>query len=176
MITNNDAAVIDFGSTTAQIKVSTDGVELNTSSSRRALYNGTEIATTDQVYAKQDRLVSGTNIKTINGHSILGAGDIDIDGNIYPEKAVIFYQDGGSLEYVYNTGIVPDNAFLLANNVSVVRITEGITEIGDSAFETTDSMSLLYLPSTLRTIGTRAFSHNHDLTAIVIDATIPPTL
>ena len=33
-------------------------------------------ATTSQVNAKQDTLVSGTNIKTINGTSILGSGDI----------------------------------------------------------------------------------------------------
>ena len=35
---------------------------------------GTEIKT------KQDELVSGVNIKTINGASILGAGDISISG------------------------------------------------------------------------------------------------
>ena len=31
--------------------------------------------------AKQDRLVSGTNIKTINGQTILGSGDISIEVN-----------------------------------------------------------------------------------------------
>lgn len=30
--------------------------------------------------AKQDTLVSGTNIKTINGTAILGSGDISISG------------------------------------------------------------------------------------------------
>lgn len=29
---------------------------------------------------KQDTLVSGTNIKTINGQSVLGSGDIEIVG------------------------------------------------------------------------------------------------
>jgi hypothetical protein len=35
----------------------------------------------------QDKLVSGENIKTINGNSILGEGDITIEGgsNIDPE-------------------------------------------------------------------------------------------
>ena len=32
--------------------------------------------------AKQDSLVSGTNIKTINGESILGSGDITISSNV----------------------------------------------------------------------------------------------
>ena len=35
-------------------------------------------ATYEQVEAKQDKLVSGTNIKTINGESILGAGNIKV--------------------------------------------------------------------------------------------------
>lgn len=37
-------------------------------------------ATTEQLNAKQDALVSGTNIKTINGNSLLGSGDITIEG------------------------------------------------------------------------------------------------
>lgn len=40
----------------------------------------TGLATTSQVGAKQDTLVSGTNIKTINGNSILGSGDLTIGG------------------------------------------------------------------------------------------------
>lgn len=37
-----------------------------------------KLATDEQVKAKQDKLVSGTNIKTINGESILGAGDLPV--------------------------------------------------------------------------------------------------
>ena len=37
-----------------------------------------EYATTSQLSGKQDTLVSGTNIKTINGNSLLGEGDITI--------------------------------------------------------------------------------------------------
>jgi len=36
------------------------------------------LATKDEVEAKQDTLVSGTNIKTINGESILGEGNITL--------------------------------------------------------------------------------------------------
>ena len=39
-------------------------------------YNNSALATTAQVSAKQDALVSGTNIKTVNGTSILGSGNI----------------------------------------------------------------------------------------------------
>ena len=40
----------------------------------------TDLATKEEVSAKQDTLVSGTNIKTINGNSILGSGNIVIEG------------------------------------------------------------------------------------------------
>lgn len=40
----------------------------------------TDLATKEEVSAKQDTLVSGTNIKTINGNSILGEGNIVIQG------------------------------------------------------------------------------------------------
>lgn len=34
--------------------------------------------------AKQDDLVSGTNIKTINGASVLGTGDLTVSGGASP--------------------------------------------------------------------------------------------
>ena len=40
---------------------------------------------------KQDTLVSGTNIKTINGQSILGSGNIEISGGVsqdYVDNAI----------------------------------------------------------------------------------------
>ena len=40
----------------------------------------TKIATKSDLNGKQDTLVSGTNIKTINNTSILGSGNIDIEG------------------------------------------------------------------------------------------------
>jgi len=40
----------------------------------------TETSVTNQLANKQDTLVSGTNIKTINGQSLLGSGDITISG------------------------------------------------------------------------------------------------
>ena len=39
-----------------------------------------DYATTTQLNSKQDTLVSGTNIKTINGNNILGEGDITVSG------------------------------------------------------------------------------------------------
>lgn len=41
---------------------------------------GTVITSHQDISGKQDELVSGTNIKTINGESILGSGDLTIGG------------------------------------------------------------------------------------------------
>lgn len=41
-----------------------------------------EIATKDDTNGKQDTLVSGTNIKTINGNSILGSGNLNINTSL----------------------------------------------------------------------------------------------
>lgn len=37
------------------------------------------LATKEEVQNKQDKLVSGTNIKTVNGNSLLGEGDVEIE-------------------------------------------------------------------------------------------------
>ena len=42
--------------------------------------SGMGYATTSQLNSKQDTLVSGTNIKTVNGSSLLGSGDLTITG------------------------------------------------------------------------------------------------
>lgn len=42
--------------------------------------NGVTSAIQTQIAAKQDTLVSGTNIKTVNGSSILGSGDLTVSG------------------------------------------------------------------------------------------------
>lgn len=43
-----------------------------------------DLVTTEQLNTKQDILVSGTNIKTINGQSLLGKGNIEIQGGELP--------------------------------------------------------------------------------------------
>jgi hypothetical protein len=54
------------------MEVSTTGVNLTGSPT----VNSVAIANTTQLATKQDTLVSGTNIKTINGTSVLGSGNI----------------------------------------------------------------------------------------------------
>ena len=52
----------------------------------QATYMSDGATVEDAVNDKQNTLISGTNIKTINGNSILGEGDITIEGgSIDPE-------------------------------------------------------------------------------------------
>lgn len=75
----------DNGPIDATLKVLSDGLGNNlpmeASSTTINFTNGLQqsgvaVPTASQVNAKQDTLVSGTNIKTINGTSVLGAGNI----------------------------------------------------------------------------------------------------
>jgi hypothetical protein len=68
---------------TEQYKGTVTGVKLNGSTklpSDGVVDLGTVITSHQDISGKQDNLVSGTNIKTINGESILGSGDITIEG------------------------------------------------------------------------------------------------
>ena len=60
--------------------------------------------------AKQDSLVSGTNIKTINGESVLGSGDIVISSNVMAVDTGDIINDA-TVEYTtksYVDGLVGD--------------------------------------------------------------------
>ena len=65
--------------------------------------------------SKQDTLVSGTNIKTINGNNLLGSGNINIDGSGTPvqyNEVLIDFSQYDSL-----------NAYLSINNNSITSST-----------------------------------------------------
>lgn len=53
-------------------------------------------ATQTAIDAKQDTLVSGTNIKTINSTSLLGSGDISIEANPSGGAGAIQFSDGSA--------------------------------------------------------------------------------
>lgn len=69
--------------------------------------SSTKLATDEQVKAKQDKLISGTNIKTINGESILGSGDLvvgasTIQAGRVPNSVYLEYEGlGGNNEPIF---------------------------------------------------------------------------
>lgn len=68
---------------------------------------GTVITSHQDISGKQDKLVSGTNIKTINGTSILGSGNITISGGS---------SGGGSGAYAQVNHGASDTTFTLTPN------------------------------------------------------------
>lgn len=68
---------------------------------------GTVITSHQDISGKQDKLVSGTNIKTINGTSLLGSGDLTISGGSGNISNVATMGgstgNGSSASYAYST-------------------------------------------------------------------------
>lgn len=63
----------------------------------------------------QDKLVSGTNIKTINNESILGSGNIDIEGG-YPEVPEDAYTLYNLIEIYNDETTIPDGIYTVTQD------------------------------------------------------------
>lgn len=65
-----------------------------------------------QVSEKQDTLVSGTNIKTVNGGSLLGSGDLLVDGGgPLIDSLTITYNGDGTVATLTEDGVVKTFAY-----------------------------------------------------------------
>lgn len=92
---------------------------------------GTVITSHQDISGKQDKLVSGTNIKTVNGQSLLGSGDITINGG----------SGSGSGSYVpmSNTWYDSPSSVTVAPNSSAEISDLGLTSITINLTEPTDN-------------------------------------
>lgn len=75
----------------------------------------TELAT------KQDTLVSGTNIKTVNNQSLLGSGNITIGGAVDSVNG----QTGAVVLTASDVGALPDSTVIPTVNNSTISFTQG---------------------------------------------------
>ena len=98
----------------ANYKGTVTGVKINGTTknpSNGVVDLGTVITSHQDISGKQDKLVSGTNIKTINGESVLGSGDITItSGNVMAVDTGDIINDA-TVEYTtksYVDGLVGD--------------------------------------------------------------------
>lgn len=74
------------------------------------LADSSTLATKEEVQNKQDKLISGTNIKTVNGNTLLGEGDITIDvpdtsDMLTKTEAASIYAKNSDLVYIADTVI-----------------------------------------------------------------------
>lgn len=114
--TNVSAFTNDAGYTTNIGTITSVKMNGSTISSSGEADLGTVIT---DISGKQDTLVSGTNIKTINSESILGSGNIDISG-------------GSSTDVQINgTSIVSDNVANIITNTAYNSSTNKIATMSD---------------------------------------------
>lgn len=119
-------------------------IYFNTTDHTGYIYDGTtwrDIAQIVDLSTKQDTLVSGQNIKTINGSSVLGSGNLTIDtGGTYTAGEGISITDDGVVSNTY--GYVDDrvnvHAFLITmdmitnnalNDTFLSELTASITDM-----------------------------------------------
>ena len=102
--------------------------ELNDYALKSELPDASNFATKTELNSKQDALVSGTNIKTLNGVSLLGEGDIQLDENSDPYEInitnLLSAEDSGSISTAIG-GIDNLNATVQDNRIIVGTISNG---------------------------------------------------
>lgn len=94
---------------------------------------GTIITTHQDISGKQDTLVSGTNIKTINNESILGSGNLTVSGGAN-------YTAGTGIDITNNeiSCIFPNVSDYLSNNVYVgffFGSDKGLTNLNNNSYQ-----------------------------------------
>jgi hypothetical protein len=101
--------------------------------------------------SKQDTLVSGTNIKTVGGQSLLGSGDIDVGGALY-FTGVAISATTGDFASVNNAKITDDhvvaecvfaNPSAITTDVSWVTANQGLVLNGTCTSATTANIVLV---------------------------------
>ena len=104
------------------------------------------------INAKQDALVSGTNIKTINNTSVLGNGNINIIDAIYPVGSIYMSVASTSPATLFGgTWVQIEDTFLLAAGTNHTA--------GDTGGEETHTLTTQEMPTHNHTFTGTAHSH-----------------
>jgi hypothetical protein len=101
----------------------------------------------------QVALVSATNIKTINGSSVLGSGDLTVTATLEPAQVTV------TTAVSFNTELASDGAYsqngknvLIQNGTNAINITVGATANGVYSFQKEGTGAITFLASAGKTI------------------------
>ena len=106
----------------------------------------------DLAYNKQDKLTSGTNIKTINGQSILGSGDLATGTAVSGKPLTTFYSSTTTLSLNPNT-YYRCTSSSLASELTITLATASNSSILNEyfiEFKTNSSGTTISLPSSIK--------------------------
>lgn len=103
------------------------------------------IATKEDLNGKQDTLVSGTNIKTVNGNSLLGSGDITIEGGGGTGGAETYDFKGTSRCAELTYDVVKEGVILQNITLSGMNITTNGVLITLAKFDNTSAVGFALL-------------------------------
>lgn len=97
---------------------------------------------------KQDTLVSGTNIKTINNNSLLGSGNINIEAPVYSAGGGIYIDNENEISVKLGQGLfIDDNAAIRLNNDTLNKLesiaTKQDTLVSGTNIKTINNESIL---------------------------------
>jgi hypothetical protein len=156
-----DATLVGANSTAAGIMLSADKVKLDA-------ITGTNTGDQD-LSGKQDVLVSGTNIKTVNGNSLLGSGDISISGgatNISQgtntSTTVVVLSDSGTDATLVGANSTAAGIMLSADKVKLDAITG--TNTGDQTLGSLGAQAVLVSGTNIKTINGNSLLGSGDIT------------
>ena len=115
-----------------------DGISIN------GEFVATETFVNTATSTKQDTLVSGTNIKTVNGQSLLGSGDITISGSggATYTTSVVDVASVATLRLSGSDASTDDVSFVGGTGITVERIDASTINISSQSPVTTDFIDL----------------------------------
>ena len=164
----NYIAVNEGIATTTYYGVTKLSSATNSTSAAMAATPAAVKAAYDHASSKQDALVSGTNIKTINGESILGSGDLTVGGggsasgllvtiNITTNGSTVIYTADKTAQEIYDAvsnGITPmiyiDNHYYPA---TVYLFTNGLSIKGQDSGYWLEAYSMSAYPTYTKSGG-----------------------
>ena len=123
------------------------------------------------IFEKDGRKIFCDNGKVLVHIPVDQEVEINEEVVIIGRAAVIGNQTLKILEFPLNVHIIEDYAFAYCEDLSVVKMHDGITTIGENSFDSCN-IKQLRLSSSLSEIPAEAFKYNDDLEAIEIPASV----